>query len=113
MATMNTFNPAPGQGTDKNAPKKMSSTNLIMMAVIVVLGITFFFMRHNMVEMNSALTEEKDSLANELRKMAYAYDTLRTTNDTLNAGLEQQKEKIVKLLEINASNTQLIKKYKK
>lgn len=112
MATMNTFTPAPGQGTDKNAPKKMSSSNLILMAVILVLGIVFFFMRHNMVEMNTALNEEKDSLANELRKMAYAYDTLRTTNDTLNAGLAKQKDKIVKLLEINASNAQLIRKYK-
>jgi hypothetical protein len=109
---MNTFTPAPGQGTDKNAPKKMSSSNLILMAVILVLGIVFFFMRHNMVEMNTALNEEKDSLANELRKMAYAYDTLRTTNDTLNAGLAKQKDKIVKLLEINASNAQLIRKYK-
>jgi hypothetical protein len=65
-----------------------------------------------MVEMESVLTQEKDSLANELRKMAYAYDTLKTTNDTLNAGLAKEKEKIVKLLEINASNVQLIKKYK-
>ena len=112
MPTTDNYNPIAGQGANKPAPKKMSSSNLILLAVIIVLGTVFFFMRHNMVEMNTALTEEKDSLANELRKMAYAYDTLKTNNDTLNAGLEREKERIVKLLEINASNTQLIKKYK-
>jgi hypothetical protein len=113
MANFTNINPLGGPGADKNAPKKLSSTNLILLALIIVLALVFFFMRHNMVEMNSALTEEKDSLANELRKISYAYDTLRTNNDTLNAGLQRQKDKIVKLLEINASNTTLIRKYKK
>jgi hypothetical protein len=113
MANFTNFNNPAGQGADKNAPKKLSSTNLILLAVIIVLGLIFFFMRHNMVEMNTALGEEKDSLANELRKISYSYDTLKTNNDTLNAGLQRQKDKIVKLLEINASNTTLIRKYKK
>jgi predicted RNase H-like nuclease (RuvC/YqgF family) len=62
--------------------------------------------------MESALTEEKDSLANELRGMVMAYDTLKTNNDTLNAGLEKERDRIVRLLSVNASNVQLIKKYK-
>jgi predicted RNase H-like nuclease (RuvC/YqgF family) len=45
--------------------------------------------------------------------MVYAYDTLKTNNDTLNAGLVRERERIVQLLSINASNAQLIKKYKK
>src|SRR5512133_1959369 len=65
-----------------------------------------------MAEMETVLTAEKDSLANELRHMVVAYDTLKTNNDTLNAGLQKQKNKIVQLLSINASNVQLIKKYK-
>ncbi len=44
--------------------------------------------------------------------MVNAYDTLKTNNDTLNAGLIKERERIVKLLSINASNVQLIKKYK-
>jgi predicted RNase H-like nuclease (RuvC/YqgF family) len=44
--------------------------------------------------------------------MVKGYDTLKTNNDTLNANLFKEKEKIVKLLAINASNSQLIKKYK-
>jgi FtsZ-binding cell division protein ZapB len=44
--------------------------------------------------------------------MVYAYDTLKTNNDTLKAGLEKERERIVQLLAINASNVQIIKKYK-
>jgi hypothetical protein len=65
-----------------------------------------------MIEMETMLTQEKDSLATELRHMVNAYDTLRTNNDSLNAGLEKERARIVKLLSINASNAQLIKKYK-
>jgi FtsZ-binding cell division protein ZapB len=65
-----------------------------------------------MVEMETVLTEEKDSLTNELMNMAAAYDTMKTTNDTLNANLEKEKNRIIQLLAINASNAQLIKKYR-
>jgi hypothetical protein len=44
--------------------------------------------------------------------MVIAYDTLKTNNDTLNAGLLKQKNKIIQLLAVNASNVQLVKKYK-
>jgi len=62
--------------------------------------------------MEMVFTQEKDSLANELRHMVIAYDTLRTNNDTLNAGLERERNRIVQLLAVNASNSQLIKKYR-
>ena len=62
--------------------------------------------------METALTQEKDSLAKELSRMIVGFDTLKTDNDSLNAGLAREKNKIVKLLSINASNIQLIKKYK-
>jgi hypothetical protein len=62
--------------------------------------------------METTLTHEKDSLANELRLMVVAYDTLKINNDSLNAGVEKEKKRIVQLLSVNASNTQLIKRYK-
>jgi len=62
--------------------------------------------------MENMLTHEKDSLANELRKLMYSYDTLKTNNDTLNAQLAKEREKIRRLLSINASNIELIKKYR-
>jgi predicted RNase H-like nuclease (RuvC/YqgF family) len=65
-----------------------------------------------MVEMETVLTQEKDSLANELKLMVVRFDTLKTNNDSLNAGMTREKDRIVRLLSLNASNTQLIKKYK-
>jgi predicted nuclease with TOPRIM domain len=65
-----------------------------------------------MTEMNNALTQEKDSLANELKLIVASYDTLKTDNDSLNANLQKEKTRIVQLLSINASNVQLIRKYK-
>jgi FtsZ-binding cell division protein ZapB len=72
----------------------------------------YFDQRHKRVEMEATLTEEKDSLANVLRGMVRSYDTLKTSNDTLNAGLARERGRIVKLLSVNASNTQLIKRYR-
>jgi FtsZ-binding cell division protein ZapB len=72
----------------------------------------YFDKKNKMIEMETALTQEKDSLANELRHMVVAFDTLKTNNDTLKAGVEKQKNKIVQLLSVNASNVRLIKSYK-
>ena len=66
-----------------------------------------------MIDMELVLTEEKDSLANELILLMHGYDTLKTNNDTLNAQLMVEQEKIKRLLSINASNVQLIRTYKK
>jgi hypothetical protein len=62
--------------------------------------------------METVLTQEKDSLAHELRLMVNSYDTLKTNNDSLNANLVKERTRIIQLLSVNASNVQLIKKYK-
>jgi len=98
--------------TKKITPSRMIAASIILAGVLILLVFMYFSQKHKMVEMETVLTQEKDSLANELRHMVVAYDTLKTNNDTLNASLEKEKNKIVKLLSINASNTQLIKKYK-
>ena len=107
--------------TDKKQPDNFSKKPLPsgMIAITAILGILliaaialFFSQKNKMVEMETILTHEKDSLANELRQMVHAYDTMKTNNDTLQAGLEKEKERIVKLLQINASNAQLIKTYR-
>src|SRR5665648_406633 len=100
------------QGTKKSAPVSMIATTIIMAGALLFLVIMYFDKKNKMVEMETLLTYEKDSLANELRLMAVAYDTLKTNNDSLNAGLEKEKNRIVQLLSIHASNIQLIKKYK-
>ena len=105
--------------TNKLSEEKKSSTSVTMIAVTVILAVVLIFLvvmyfdqRSKRVEMERVLTEEKDSLANELRLMVHGYDTLRSNNDTLNANLEKEKDRIVKLLSVNASNVQLIKRYR-
>jgi len=102
---------------DNISPKKSSPSNLIaitgVLGILLIVAIALFFNQKNkMIEMETILTYEKDSLANELRSMVHAYDTMRTNNDTLQAGLERERERIVKLLQINASNARLIRTYR-
>jgi len=85
----------------------------ILTTALAALIIIYFVQRNNMIEMEIFLTEEKDSLANELVMLKQGYDTLKTNNDTLNAKLEVEQNKIERLLSINASNAQLIRTYKK
>jgi hypothetical protein len=111
MAELNSGIP-PVQGPNKSTPIGMIITSIILGVALISLIYMYFDKKNKMIEMENVLTQEKDSLANELRHMVVAYDTLKTTNDTLNAGLQRQKNRIVQLLSINASNVQLIKKYK-
>ena len=111
MADLNSSVPTP-QGTKKSTPVGMIVTSIILGVALIFLIYMYFEKKNKMIEMETVLTQEKDSLANELRHMVVAYDTLKTNNDTLNAGLQKQKNKIVKLLSVNASNVQLIKRYK-
>ncbi|MGE5421119.1 MAG: hypothetical protein ACM3UT_13095 [Chloroflexota bacterium] len=93
-------------------PVGMIAMSVILGVLLIFLIFMYFDQRHKRVEMETALTEEKDSLANELRGMVHAYDTMKTNNDTLNAGLVKERQRIVDLLKVNASNVQLIKRYK-
>ena len=97
--------------------KKGTPVFLVFITVILALALGFlvysyFGQKNRMQEMETVLTQEKDSLANELKKMIRGYDTLKSTNDTINAHLEREKNRIKQLLTINASNVQLIRKYK-
>lgn len=100
------------QPRKKNAPIAMIATTILLAAGLIFLVVMYFDQKNKMVEMENVLTQEKDSLANELRLMVHGYDTLKTDNDTLKANLEKEKNRIVQLLSINASNVQLIKKYR-
>lgn len=100
------------QGNTRNKPIRMIALSIILAAALIFIIVMYFDQKNKMVEMETVLTEEKDSLANELKRMVAAYDTMKTNNDTLNANLEKEKNRIIKLLAINASNAQLINKYK-
>ena len=96
----------------KSAPIGMIALSIILAAVLIFIVVMYFDQKNKMVEMETALTHEKDSLANELKLMIVNFDTLKTDNDSLRAGLERAKMRIVQILKINASNIQLIKQYK-
>lgn len=100
------------QPKKKSAPIAMIFTTVILAAGLIFLVVMYFDQKNKSVEMETALTQEKDSLANELRVMAHAYDTMKTNNDTIMADLQRQKNKIIKLLSINASLVQTVRTYK-
>lgn len=109
MATSDNYKGESGNG---KTPVGMIATSIILGVLLLFLIFMYFDQRHKRLQTETALTEEKDSLANELRGMVHAYDTMRTSNDTLNAGLDRERARIVKLLSVNASNVQLIKRYR-
>ncbi|MBN2666109.1 MAG: hypothetical protein JXR67_06330 [Bacteroidales bacterium] len=111
MTDTDTFTPVE-QPQKKSAPIAMIFTTVILAAALIFLVVMYFDQKNKMVEIETVLTQEKDSLANELRLMVHGYDTLKTDNDTLMANLQKEKDRIVQLLSINASNVQLLKKYR-
>jgi hypothetical protein len=110
--TESTTIPQAEQPKKKRAPIAIIFTTVILAAALIFLVVMYFDQKSKMVEMETVLTQEKDSLANELRLMVHGYDTLKTDNDTLMANLQKERKRIVQLLSINASNVQLIKKYR-
>jgi len=111
MAESN-INPAKVPETKKSAPIGMIALSIILTAALVFLVVMYFDQKNKMIEMETALNQERDSLANELRLMIVAYDTLKTDSESLKAEIEIQKQKIVKILAENASNIQQIRKFK-
>ncbi|MDX9946948.1 MAG: hypothetical protein RBS38_06240 [Bacteroidales bacterium] len=111
MTDTDTFTPVE-QPQKKSAPIAMIFTTVILAAALIFLVVMYFDQKNKMVEIETVLTQEKDSLANELRLMVHGYDTLKTDNDTLMSNLQKEKDRIVQLLSINASNVQLLKKYR-
>ncbi len=111
MADTNTITPVE-QPKKKSAPIAMIFTTVILAAGLIFLVVMYFDQKNKMVEMETVLTQEKDSLQNELRLMVHGYDTLKTDNDTLMANLQREKTRITQLLTLRASDAQLIKRYR-
>lgn len=110
MATNDNYT-GPESGSGKT-PVGMIATSIILGVLLIFLIFMYFDQRSKRIQMETELTEEKDSLAGVLRGMVAAYDTMKTNNDTLNAGLQRERQRIVQLLSVNASNTQLIRRYR-
>ena len=96
--TETTNNSNLNKAPDKKVPIGMIATSIILGVVLIFLVFMYFDQKSKMVEMETILTQEKDSLANELKLMVVAYDTLKTNNDTLNAGLQKERQRIVTVI---------------
>ncbi len=70
----------------------------LVLALLVVVTWLYIDQRQTTNEIETALTEEKDSLQSHLLQLRNGYDDLMTDNDSLNAHLIGEKEKIDDLL---------------
>src|SRR5665647_779114 len=111
MSDSNNIIPA-GQEKKKISPVTLIAVSIILGCILIFLVVMYFDQKSKMVEIETVLTQEKDSLANELRLMVHGYDTLKTDNDTLMSNLQKEKKRIQQLLTLSASNVQLVKKYR-
>ena len=91
--------------------------------LVVILAVAVYMLldtRKNLNLVSSDLAEkteffriEKDSLEGELRNIYFRYDTLETNNLELQVEMQQQKEKIDKLIAIQADDAYKIRMYRK
>lgn len=91
--------------------------------LVVILAVAVYMLldtRKNLNLVSEDLAEkteffriEKDSLEGELRNIYFRYDTLETNNLELQVEMEQQKEKIEKLIALQAEDAYKIRMYRK
>jgi hypothetical protein len=91
--------------------------------LVVVLAVALYMLldtRKNLNLVSEDLAEkteffriEKDSLEGELRNIYFRYDTLETNNLELQVEMEKQKEKIEKLISLQAEDAYKIRMYRK
>ncbi|MFA9371056.1 MAG: hypothetical protein ACERIH_05050 [Labilibaculum antarcticum] len=73
---------------------------LASLGVILVIVAVMYYMEHrDNKRYISEITTEKVNLENELKLLSQDYDSLQTSNDTLNVQLKMEQEKISELLE--------------
>ena len=106
--------------TTGQKPKSNKGLTILLIIVIIALGATIavLFSKINQQkvaaqEVQTILEGEKENLQTELTNLIGEYDNLKGNNDTLNKQIGEQQEKIKKLLRYQASNVELIGKYKK
>jgi hypothetical protein len=91
--------------------------------LVVILGVAVYMLldtRKNLNLVSTDLAEkteffriEKDSLEGELRNIYFRYDTLETNSLELQVEMQQQKEKIEKLISMQAEDAYKIRMYRK
>lgn len=112
--------PSPNRRELEEAQEKSKKLNLIVIFLsvgLVILLVLFFIQRKNSNELNQILTLQKENLETELSDMVANYDTLKTSNDTLNLRLHSAQTEVKDLLDemsrVKKANYAQISKYQK
>jgi len=110
------------QSTETGSAPSKSSKGLLILLIILVLGfgativvlmINLSDQKKQSTEIQTILESDKSSLQKELTDLIGEYDGLKSDNDSMNNLISGQQEKIKRLLTLQASNVDLIAKYKK
>lgn len=105
--------------TYQRQPDKKPSTALIVLVIVlavavVILGYKYFTESRQLgqtTEEKAILEDVKSDLEKQLRDMIVEYDSLKTTNDSVNGLLVREQDKIKNLLRMQATDAEKIRKY--
>src|SRR6056297_2119001 len=94
-------------------------TPIFLIILVILLALAFggllwkYYQEQEKAELiQKELKIERNELESELRSMHGRYDSLKTSNDTLNIKLKAEQKKIERLLKIRASNIYKIRMYR-
>ncbi|MBN2482189.1 MAG: hypothetical protein JXB19_10635 [Bacteroidales bacterium] len=103
------------QNQHENKPSVVLVVIVIVLAIAtIVLGYKYYQESRQLVqttEEKSILEDVKSDLEKQLRNMIVEYDSLKTNNDSVNNLLAQEQEKITRLLRMQATDAEKIRKY--
>ncbi len=103
------------QNPEKKTPVILVIIVIILAVAVAVLGYKYYSESQKLEDTTvekEILEDVKSDLEKQLRDMIVEYDSLKTESDSINTLLTKEQEKIRKLLRIQASDAEKIKKYK-
>ncbi|MGQ1890414.1 hypothetical protein ACT29H_08210 [Thermophagus sp. OGC60D27] len=88
----------------------------ILGALLILLAVLYFSQSKEMKEVVEEMTKEKQILTEEYQELALGYDSLESTNDTINLMLQKERQKVEHLIEeiktIKATNASRIREFR-
>lgn len=108
----------------ENTKKRGSGVYWFFIVLFFISTCTLGWLYYDLLQQNNVLvveindtTDEKEKITEDLNNLITEYDELKTNNDTLNAKLEKEQERIKELVEkiknIKQANSYQIAQYKK
>lgn len=107
--------------TNANQNPQGKKPSVVLVVIVIVLAIATIVLGYKYYTESQALTETteekailedvKSDLEKQLRDMIVEYDSLKTNNDSINDLLVGEQEKITRLLRMQASDAEKIRKY--